>query len=178
MKAKIKIIIIVWCSLHFINIASAQDTIFNKVEQLVKTAKIAENNNEYLKAVEIYTAAIKLSPSNAVLYDYRGIVYTKLMKYKKALNDFNLAIKLDPLYYEAYNHRGIVHYCLNEMENALYDYNKALELNPSFAKGYYNRAIVKLHMFDEENALIDIQRAAELNFPDAIKFLKEHVSDN
>lgn len=58
-------------------------------------------------AVEQYTAAIRLQPDQAALYDRRGGAYFKLGEIEKSLADFDQAIELEPAREEDHWRRGI-----------------------------------------------------------------------
>lgn len=53
-------------------------------------------SQNYLEALDNYTHAIELDPTNAHLYIKRGDIYTTLERYEEALADYNYAIQLDP----------------------------------------------------------------------------------
>lgn len=57
---------------------------------------IAMKGGSFESALEYYTKAIELDPTNDELYTRRGIAFEKIHRYGKALNDFNKAISLNP----------------------------------------------------------------------------------
>lgn len=66
-----------------------------------------EAAGRWADAAEEYTAAIKLRPNQASLYDRRGGVYFKLGEIEKSLADFDKAIELNPGLEEDHWRRGI-----------------------------------------------------------------------
>lgn len=75
-----------------------------------KAAKALEykqlGNEKYKKgfwggAIDMYTMAIELAPTEAPYYNNRAACYLNLSRTKDALKDCNMAIKCDPLYIKA-----------------------------------------------------------------------------
>ena len=58
------------------------------------------------RAIERYSRAIELYPSNAAFYNNRGIACSKNGAFGSAIKDYNKAIELKPNYAVAYNNRG------------------------------------------------------------------------
>ena len=82
----------------------------NFFEQVLKTqisivlqaAELKDKGNKFLqandfaKAIECYTEAISLDPSNHVLYSNRSAGYAKDKKYEQALSDAKKCVELKP----------------------------------------------------------------------------------
>lgn len=51
---------------------------------------------DYPTAIEKFTQAIELEPSNHILYSNRSAVYAAQSDYQKALDDANKAIEIKP----------------------------------------------------------------------------------
>mmetsp|Transcript_24999 Transcript_24999/g.54370 ORF Transcript_24999/g.54370 Transcript_24999/m.54370 type:complete len:140 (+) Transcript_24999:211-630(+) len=105
-------------------------------DQAAEAATLKEQANaefqgqNFLKAAALYTKAIKLDPTNAVLYSNRSAALLKLKKVTKAMEDAEECIKLRPEWEKGYFRKGAV---LEEQENltaALEVYQHALKLNP------------------------------------------------
>lgn len=79
-------------------------------------------------ALELYSRAIDLSPSNCQFFFDRGYLLSKLKKHKKAVEDFSQCVHLDPQYAWAFFHRGWNYYYLNRFDQALDDFRKAFDL--------------------------------------------------
>ncbi len=82
------------------------------------------------KAVEYYSAAIKLDPKYAEAYNNRGYTYMRMRKYDLALSDLDNAIKHRPDYINALMNRGDIYnyYYSVDYDKALANYNKILDL--------------------------------------------------
>jgi tetratricopeptide (TPR) repeat protein len=53
---------------------------------------------KFPQAVELYTKAIEIDPSSAILYSNRAFAYIKIEQYGAAITDATTAIQLDPKY--------------------------------------------------------------------------------
>ena len=82
------------------------------------------------EAIDSYTQAIRLAPSEPGLYNSRGIAYKKNKNYKAAIDDYNAAIRLDPKFVYAYNNRGIARYFNRDYKASRDDFYYTLQLNP------------------------------------------------
>jgi Flp pilus assembly protein TadD len=156
----------------------------NKIENVTESvinanihymlAQQLQDSSDYSGAINEINRSIELNPGKAELYDFRGILYTKLIKYNKAIKDFNEAAKLNPNEYEIYNHRGIVYYLVEDYNNSIKDYSKAIELYNDYGKAYLNRAITELMQNNETDALADMIKASNLNIKEADEFLAKN----
>ncbi|XP_041060029.1 small glutamine-rich tetratricopeptide repeat-containing protein alpha-like [Carcharodon carcharias] len=106
------------------------------VEDISKAEQLKTDGNEQMKvenyqcAVDYYTKAIELNPSNAVYYCNRAAALSKLGNYTGAVQDCEKAIAFDPSYSKAYGRMGLALASLNKYSEAVNYYKKALELDP------------------------------------------------
>ena len=98
---------------------------------------------DFLGAIENFTQALKLNPSNAHLYYFRGLAETKVKYYQGAIEDFTQAISLNPQYIDAYYQRGHIYYSLGGSQKAIEDYRKIISLNPNEVLAYLYRGIIR-----------------------------------
>ncbi|MES0491417.1 MAG: tetratricopeptide repeat protein [Leptospirales bacterium] len=117
---------------------------------------------QYQKAVDAFSEAIRLDPDDEDNYLNRGASYYNLDKHNKAIKDYNKAIELKPDYAEAYNNRGAVYDDLKKYDKAVKDYNKAIELKPDYANAYNNRGIAYNNLEEYDKAVKDYDKAIEL----------------
>ncbi|BAO42347.1 small glutamine-rich tetratricopeptide repeat-containing protein 2 [Kluyveromyces marxianus] len=99
-----------------------------KAEELKLQGNKAMAAKNFDEAIAKYTAAIEVSPSNAVYYSNRAAAYSSLKKYEEAVKDAEQAIKVDPTYSKGYSRLGFAKYALNEPEEALEAYKKVLDI--------------------------------------------------
>ena len=67
-------------------------------------------DKRFADAVNSYTRAISLCPTNAVYYSNRAAAYTHLAKYDDAIADCRHAIELKPDFSKAYSRLGTAHF--------------------------------------------------------------------
>lgn len=85
---------------------------------LEKKAKEAFIDDHFELAVELYSQAIDLNPSNAELYADRAQANIKLSNFTEAVADANRAIELDPSMAKAYLRKGTACMKLEEYQTA------------------------------------------------------------
>lgn len=73
------------------------------------------------KAIQLYTGAIELDGSNAILYANRSFAYLRQEAFGYALNDAVQAIKCNPNYLKGYYRRAGAHMALGKYKLALAD---------------------------------------------------------
>lgn len=88
------------------------------------TAKRAES------AIEEYTKAIELDPSNAIYYSNRAAAYTMKGDYEEAIEDCQMAININPSYAKGYSRLGAAFMGQEDYEQAMGAYEKAVQLDP------------------------------------------------
>lgn len=88
-------------------------------EELQRQAIEAFKEDEFEQAVDLYTQAIRLEPSNAGFYVDRAWANIKLENYTDAVADANRAIELDPSLAKAYLRKGIACFSLEEYQTAM-----------------------------------------------------------
>jgi tetratricopeptide (TPR) repeat protein len=90
------------------------------------------------QAIEAYSKAIKLDPSNAVAYRLRGYIYLITGQKEKAVSDLETSVKLDPT--EAWSHYNLAlaYMAVNDSTKALSETNKVLKLDYDFRETIEN----------------------------------------
>jgi len=122
-----------------------------------------ENSGDYLGALNAFTRAIKLDPTNAEAYSERGVIYADYIgKDRQALADFNRAIELDPKLAIAYNNRGIIYRRSGQLFEALRDCNRAIKIDSQLAVAFNTRGIIYAELGNYPQALKDFNRAIQL----------------
>jgi tetratricopeptide (TPR) repeat protein len=129
-------------------------------------------DEQYDKAEEYYTEAIKLDPGNAKYYQLRGVSYNWLKEYEKAVADHSKAIELDPDKASYYNSRGKNYNWLKEYEKAVADHSKAIELDPGNAAYYNSRGVNYNWLKEYEKAVADHSKAIDIE-PDKADYYNE-----
>ena len=89
------------------------------------------NNNQYPKAVEIFTKVIELDPSWAEAWNKRATVLYMIGDYKSSQEDINKVLSLEKRHFGALAGQGLVNIQLKNYEKAIESYEKAQEIYPS-----------------------------------------------
>lgn len=103
------------------------------VEALYGRAMFFQENNELNKAIEDYTAILKIEPANRYAHFNLGYIhYVYLKAYEQAVKHFTDAIQADNSYAESYFNRGLCFEALGNVAGARADYEKALRMKPGY----------------------------------------------
>jgi serine/threonine protein kinase len=106
------------------------DAAIRASKEFYRQAESFYNRRRFDKAIETYTLAIELNPSDYAIYINRGAAYHANGEPQKAINDYNKSIELNPYHFSAYNNRGAAYEDIGNIEQAVADFRKALELEP------------------------------------------------
>ena len=121
------------------------------------------------RAIDDFTAAIRLNPNHSDAYVHRGLAWAKKRDFNRAIADFSDAIPRDPSgAFLALNDRGNAYEAVGEYDRAIEDYGRAIQLNPGYAAAYYNRADVYYAKLDFDRAVEDYSEAIRLE-PDSAR---------
>lgn len=103
-------------------------------------SKAAENyklkgNEEFKKgnmdkAIEYYTYATEMDPTNHIFMTNRSNAYFKMKKFDKSLRDANKSIKLNAKWHKGYYRAGLALMELDQAEEALKQFEMAVQLDP------------------------------------------------
>lgn len=152
----------------------------------VEEGKALSEEGLYLEAIDHFSAAIDMEPTDAEVYFLRGRAHydyaVQLVKAETgqgpesvfvlpdeaaehmelALADYTSAVELDPQYAKAYNNRGNAYASLGDSEKAIEDYDVALELDDTLSLAYFNRGLMYYRVTEYEKAIADLETYLEL----------------
>ncbi|XP_076443505.1 hsp70-Hsp90 organising protein-like isoform X2 [Babylonia areolata] len=103
----------------------------NQAEQLKEQGNAALKKGNAAEAVLHYTHAVKLEPSNHLLFSNRSLAFLKLDQYYLALQDANQVIRLQPSWPKGYFRKGEVEFKAGQYALALMSYKQAMILDPT-----------------------------------------------
>jgi Flp pilus assembly protein TadD len=81
----------------------------------------------YRDAIETYSRAIAIAPSDARLYRHRGHRYISTRQFAKAVTDLNRATTLNDHDYDIWYHLGLAHYLRGDFGQAEESYRRCLQ---------------------------------------------------
>lgn len=102
-----------------------------KAEKFKEQANECFKNQEYEKAIDLYSKAIDLDSTVAVYYGNRSFAYLKTECFGYALDDASKAIELDRNYVKGYYRRAAAHMSLGKFKQALKDYETVMKARPN-----------------------------------------------
>ncbi|KAM1787762.1 hypothetical protein ACFX11_038125 [Malus domestica] len=91
----------------------------------------AFSSGDFTTAVNHFSEAIDLAPTNHVLYSNRSAAYASLNKYSEALADANKTVEIKPDWSKGYSRLGAAHCGLGQYNDAVSAYKKGLEIDPN-----------------------------------------------
>jgi tetratricopeptide (TPR) repeat protein len=98
------------------------------------------NPQDVDRAVKDFDQAILLTPSNAALFDLRGLAYVKKEQYDRAIQDYDEAIRLDPKDPMGLVNRGDAHRAKGQYDRAIRDFDQAIAMSSNLATAFLSRA--------------------------------------
>jgi tetratricopeptide (TPR) repeat protein len=103
--------------------------------------------NDLDKAIADYGEAIRLDPTNARLYELRGVAHaSRKGDFAMAIADFSEVIRLNPNSGSEYSARGKLYFKNGDMEKAISNLSTAVAREPGNPSFWYERALILLAM--------------------------------
>lgn len=99
-----------------------------KAETLKLEGNRAMGAKSFQDAVDAYSKAIELNPSNAIYFSNRAAAYSSLRDHEKAIVDATKALEVDPNYSKAYSRLGLAHYALGDAQASMEAYKNGLDI--------------------------------------------------
>jgi tetratricopeptide (TPR) repeat protein len=124
---------------------------------------------EHRSAVTDLDTGLRLDPTNALAYSFRGLAWSAIglrgggqEDFERAVADHSNAIRIDPSIAASYADRGVAQTMLGNRESAINDFNEALRLDPEDIPTRQNRCRTRAELNrDLSDALADCNAANE-----------------
>ncbi|MFA6505389.1 MAG: tetratricopeptide repeat protein [Treponemataceae bacterium] len=132
------------------------------IDDMLLDALYAHNNDQFERAIAIYTRMLELEPRNfikSVIYKHRGMAHFAQSLYDEAVYDFTKTLELDPSCYKALYYRAVVKSVQQKYHEAIEDFSLSLTINPYQHFSLYRRAQAYYHIGDYPKALADCENA-------------------
>ena len=96
---------------------------------------------DYTKAIDLYSRAITLSPTNPIYLSNRAAAYSANHQHEEAKADAELAVSADPKYTKAWSRLGLARFVLGDTKGSMEAYEKGIEYegnggSEAMKKGY------------------------------------------
>ncbi|CDK25559.1 unnamed protein product [Kuraishia capsulata CBS 1993] len=110
-------------------------------EKFKTQGNVLMRDRDFQGAVEKYTEALNLFPTNAVYLSNRAAAYSSLHDHESAVKDAEAAIKSEPSYAKAYSRLGLAKYLLGDAKASMEAYEQGLKVegdkqSDAMKKGY------------------------------------------
>ena len=102
-----------------------------KLTVMLSQGSDAVNNNQLIKAIDIFTNVINQDPTWAEAWNKRATVLYMIGEYQKSQNDINKVLELEKRHFGALAGQGLVNIKLKNYEKAIKSYKKALKIYPT-----------------------------------------------
>ena len=122
---------------------------------------IQDHLDEGRRALENYSRALRLEPSNADAYYWRGLGHLKAREHEQAFQDLSTAVELDGGHAMAYTTRGRARLALGDSQWALSDLEEGCSLAPQLSEPYFYRGKARYELGMNQEALSDFDQALE-----------------
>lgn len=155
-------------------------------EELLRRGRELYQSGQYNQAIECFSSAIEVNPSDARYYDGRGLAYLHKPDADKATKDIEQALRLDSRLASAYLHRGYIHLHRKNFDQAIADFTRAIDIDRDGVVAYAGlctRSFAKYEITEPEEyhkrpdrgdppGMADVLRAIKLRpeAPDAYMF--------
>ncbi|KAI4121349.1 MAG: hypothetical protein LQ338_006412 [Usnochroma carphineum] len=112
-----------------------------EAESFKSQGNAAMQQKDYAKAIDLYTKAINLSPTNPIYLSNRAAAYSASHKHAEACADAELAVSADPKYTKAWSRLGLARFVLGDAKGSMEAYQKGIEYegnggSEAMKKGY------------------------------------------
>lgn len=101
------------------------------VDKILNAGKRLLKNNNFTKAIDLFTEAIESAPEFAEGFNQRAIGYFLLEEWEKSLEDCIHTLELNPHHFAALAGMGHVYLRLGQIDMAVDAYKQALAINPN-----------------------------------------------
>lgn len=88
---------------------------------------------QYDQAIEAYSEAIRIDPTDKVFYSNRSAAYLSKGDAENALKDGKKSVELDPSWPKGYSRVGAALHAQHKYQEAIASYNAGLKISPSDA---------------------------------------------
>jgi tetratricopeptide (TPR) repeat protein len=98
----------------------------------------------HVKAVDLISKAIEISPRNPSSHLNLGNAFGNLQKFDFAIESYSRALEIKPDYVLALLNRGASFERLGQFDKALESYDQAIAIAPEFSEAHWNKASIHL----------------------------------
>ncbi|KCZ76296.1 hypothetical protein H311_02711 [Anncaliia algerae PRA109] len=148
-------------------------------ERLSQSMEFKEKGNnsykdkEYLDAIEFYTKAIQIDPTNEVLYSNRSAAFAKINCDESGIDDSLKALEYNPFFITSYLRLGDF-YRSSDEDKSLFYYKVGLLFDPK-----NDKLLKRVESFDKkENDFLQSEKAKDVMKSDEFKNMFSKVMED
>jgi tetratricopeptide (TPR) repeat protein len=138
--------------------------------ELFERGKGYFKDKKYNKALDDFSEAVRLEPSNADYHAWLARTYLNSDKYAECLASVNQALQLNPHCQLAYRVRAGVYRKNKDYQKAIQGYSQAIQIDPQDALSFRGRGQAYMALKDYEKAIQDFSQAIQLDPQEAGSF--------
>lgn len=121
--------------------ADVSDDKKKEAEALKSKGNAAMAQKDYPGAIDLYTQALALHPTNAIFLSNRAAAHSAAKDHTSAKIDAEAAVAIDPTYTKAWSRLGLARFALGDAKGAMDAYGKGIEYegnggSDAMKKGY------------------------------------------
>ncbi|HLW80684.1 MAG TPA: DUF3857 domain-containing protein [Candidatus Acidoferrales bacterium] len=131
-------------------------------DDLFQAALDAQNNRNYPRAAQLYTAVTQKDPDHQGVWNDLGQVYNLMQKYSLAIPALQTAIQKNAYDPYAYNNLGLAYQGLGRYDDAVKQFQKQIEINPLDQYAHANLAATYLQQKNYAEAQKEYQTALKI----------------
>ncbi len=103
----------------------------NKLTEILSDGSKYVNDNQLIKAIEVFSKAINLDPTWPEAWNKRATALYMIGEYQKSQNDIDKVLELEERHFGALAGQGLVNIQLKNYEKAIRSYEEAQEIYPA-----------------------------------------------
>ena len=158
------------------------DTMIEKdFEKFFKIADEAQQEGDFVKALDNIEKCIEIEPENVHCLFSRALILAELDRADESLEVFEEIIEIDDpefasmLHYVYYS-IGMIYDEMEVIDKALENFNRCIKLKPDFAEAHYQKGVCLFDIEENNKALESLNKALELesDYFEAV-FARGHV---
>ncbi|KAA8909200.1 glutamine-rich cytoplasmic protein [Sphaerosporella brunnea] len=98
-----------------------------EAESLKSKGNAAMSQKDYQTAIDYYSQALKIHPTNPIYLSNRAAAYSSVGNYDAAIKDAEIAVDTDPSYSKAWSRLGHARYSTNDFKGAMDAYKAGID---------------------------------------------------
>lgn len=98
-----------------------------EAEKLKSAGNAAMQQKDYKSAIDKYTEAIRLAPTNPIYLSNRAAAYSASGDHASAVKDAEIAVASDPKYTKAWSRLGLARFAMGDARGSVEAYQKGIE---------------------------------------------------